>query len=230
MDARAYRMFTARAASSATVASEMSDWIIISTLAQRLSTGRVGGRKRGAGVERQKQIVDEAGAPLVFAHGDLGFLVQRHLRKQEGAVGVLAAQLAGIRAAGVQPPVPRREDEDVGDPQLAGGTEQGERSLPVLRQRGDQQAEGPGHVRRDHRDDEVAEESGQLVPPEMRRQPRAERQHADHDEKQPVGTDRQLARQRQRATRPRRRSRPSRASAARGMLGFAALGDSKLCP
>jgi hypothetical protein len=32
-------MLTARAASSATVASEMSDWIIISTLAQRLRTG-----------------------------------------------------------------------------------------------------------------------------------------------------------------------------------------------
>jgi hypothetical protein len=34
-----YRIFTARAASSASVASEIADWIIISALAQRESTG-----------------------------------------------------------------------------------------------------------------------------------------------------------------------------------------------
>ena len=40
-----YKMFTARAASKARVAREMVDWIIISTLAQRESTGESVGEK-----------------------------------------------------------------------------------------------------------------------------------------------------------------------------------------
>lgn len=74
----------------------------------------VGGRKRGACVEGQKQIIDKARLPS--AHD--GFLAGRHyhLREQKCAFRVRLAQIARMRAAGVQAPIPRGKHENVADP------------------------------------------------------------------------------------------------------------------
>ena len=150
-------MLTARAASRATVAREMSDWIIISTLAQRREDGRVGGRECGAGVEGQKEVVDEAGAP-VSSHIARASGLSVICGNRNAPSSVSAAQLAGVRAAGVQPPVPRGEDDDVGDPERA--AEVRSRSMGVILvggQSGDEQAERPDHVGCDDGSEDVAE-------------------------------------------------------------------------
>jgi hypothetical protein len=75
-DPRSYSMFTARAARSAIVAKDMDDCTIIRVLAQRESTGTSVGEKSGAGVEGEKQVIDETGAPLILAHFLAKFWVQ----------------------------------------------------------------------------------------------------------------------------------------------------------
>ena len=95
--------------------------------------GRVGGGEGGAGVEGEEEVVDEAGGPAGLAHLAAGGGVEGHLGEEEGAVGLGAAHLAGVRAAGVEPPVPGGEDEDVGEPEGAGGAEEIARAFAVRR-------------------------------------------------------------------------------------------------
>ena len=78
---------------------------------------RVSWRECGAGVESEKQIVHKIRAPVLLTHRQLGLLIEGHLRKQERAIGMHSTQLASARATCIHPPVPRREDEDVRDPQ-----------------------------------------------------------------------------------------------------------------
>ncbi len=56
-------------------------------------------------------------------------------------MGVRRALLAGVRAAGVEPPVPRCEHEHVGDPQNRARAQQRTGTLRVRRQRGHERPE-----------------------------------------------------------------------------------------
>jgi hypothetical protein len=104
-------MFTARAARITIVASDMDACTIIKTLAQRESAGTSVGEKGGAGVECQKQIVNETRSPLVLPHFPPKICVQDHLRKQEYALRVGAARGSLMWSSRVESPVPAREDQ-----------------------------------------------------------------------------------------------------------------------
>jgi len=90
--------------------------------------GGVCGGKGGAGIEGEVEVVEELRGPAGVAGFDFGvgaFLRgHHHLREEEiafdGADGVVACE----RATGIETPVPEGEDEDVGDPQGAGGAEE----------------------------------------------------------------------------------------------------------
>src|SRR5947208_898549 len=58
-----------------------------------------------------------------FESAALGFL-DLHLRENETAAAEFATLLAERRPSAVQPPVPKREDEHVGKPELGAGTQE----------------------------------------------------------------------------------------------------------
>jgi len=115
----------------------MIAWTIISPWPSARAPGRRR-RKRGAGVEGQEQVIHETGLPIVLFHFDAELAAERHLREQESAVGVAHAEVALMRAAGIEAPVPRCEDQDVTDPQSGGGAQQFAGRFLVERQTRDQ--------------------------------------------------------------------------------------------
>jgi hypothetical protein len=120
--------------------------------------GAVSGGEGGAGVEGEEEVVDEAGGPAGLAHLAAGGGVQGHLGEEEGAVGLCAAQLAGVGAAGVEPPVPGGKDEDVGEPEGACGAEEIARAFAMHGERADEEIEGPDHVDGDDAGEEVTKD------------------------------------------------------------------------
>ena len=78
--------------------------------------GSISGRKSRTGIERQKQVIDKTGTPVLFVHVFPGFAIQGHLRKQKGSVGMGAAPLTGVGSSRVEAPIPGREDENVRNP------------------------------------------------------------------------------------------------------------------
>jgi hypothetical protein len=96
----------------------------------------VGGGEGSAGVEGEEQIVHELGRPCWAGAGRT-----RHLGEEEGAVEIAARAITSERAAGVEFPIPEREDQDVGDPENAGGTEELFRRFEMKRQAVDEKEE-----------------------------------------------------------------------------------------
>ena len=78
--------------------------------------GRIGGRECGAGIECQEKIVHKAGSPA-WVKRFLRSWSEGHLGKEEISFGMVAAKIARMRSARVQPPIPRRENQDVGGPE-----------------------------------------------------------------------------------------------------------------
>jgi hypothetical protein len=151
--------------------------------------GNVGGREGGRGVEGEEEVIDEAGRPVLFAHGAFGDGVEGHLGEEEGSVGVGALELAHAGTAGVEAPVPRGEDEDVGDPERGGGEEQVAGRLAVRGQGGDEQAERPDHVERDDAVGSVGEDVGEAFVARAACDLDGDQKGDNDREQQPVGAD-----------------------------------------
>ena len=111
------------------------------------------------------------------------------MREEEGAVGVDAAQFAGRGAAAVETPVPGGKDEDVGEPESAGGFEQGDGGLRVFGECRDEQAEGPDHVEGDEGAHEDAEDSVEGVEAALVGRDGGNGEHADDGKQEPVGAN-----------------------------------------
>ncbi len=111
------------------------------------------------------------------------------MREEEGAVDVDAAQLARGGTASIETPVPGSEDENVGDPERGSGPEQGDGQLPVLGERGDEQAEGPDHIEGDDGGEHDAEDAGKVLEAAEMRPGDGDGENGDHGEEEPVGTD-----------------------------------------
>lgn len=74
-------------------------------LRPRRQHGHVSWRKSGAGVERQKQVVNEPRLPVLIS--------QLHLWKEEGPRIVALPPIARVRASAVKTPVPRRKHQNI---------------------------------------------------------------------------------------------------------------------
>src|ERR1700744_6239990 len=84
---------------------------------------RIGGRESSAGIESEKQIIHKPGRPR-WIERRLRTGSQRHLGKQKVSLGVTGAQIADMRTASIEAPIPGSKDQDVGDPERGRGAQQ----------------------------------------------------------------------------------------------------------
>jgi hypothetical protein len=98
---------------------------------------RIGGRECRAGVERQKEIIHKTGRPVLL-YRLLRPRRQGHLRKEKISFGVVAAKMARMGSARIQPPVPRRENQNVRGPESSCRAQQIRRCDPVDDERADE--------------------------------------------------------------------------------------------
>ena len=95
------------------------------------------------------------------------------------------ATIARVGTAGIQPPVPRREDRDVAGPEDDGRQEQLRWREFVRDQSGDQQCERPDHIQRDDARDDKAQPSIELVAPHAAREHSGNDQQRDYHQRNP---------------------------------------------
>ena len=98
-------MLTARAATIATVPSDIRLCSIMRSLAQPVK-GATSAEKSSARVECKEEIVDEAGFPWVPGRGVGG----EHLREKKCAFGMTSPLIALLRPPGIQSPEPGGEE------------------------------------------------------------------------------------------------------------------------
>jgi hypothetical protein len=174
-----WKMFTARATTSATVASDT----------------RVG-RAEGGGVgEGQVEVVEEGRFPVPVHQLRRGHLGEKEVRVR------IAGRCPGGRPAPVELPVPQREGDHVGQPDRAAGQQQRHRVVPerspALGQVVDQLRGRPGHRQADRADQQQPgqPQHGRFPgdPGRVGQRQRHEQQPLQHRQ-QPARMERQLGR------------------------------------
>jgi hypothetical protein len=85
---------------------------------------RIGRREGRAGIEREKQIVNEIGGPILEPCLTESVLAESHLRKEESPLRMSRGLIPLVRSPGIQSPVPQGKHQNIGDPQRSGGVQQ----------------------------------------------------------------------------------------------------------
>ena len=68
--------------------------------------------------EGDEEVVDKTGAPVFDPESSALVFFDLHLRENETAAAEFRMLVALVRPAAIEPPIPLREDQNIGEPEL----------------------------------------------------------------------------------------------------------------